>query len=80
MSNMKRWLRENGITCSALARQMGISSTSVIQKTNSKTHWRYRDMSFLYDHYGLSADFVQDFVPYDIYMKSTKSQDVPICV
>lgn len=80
MSNMKRWLRENGITCSALARQMGISSTSVIQKTNSKTHWRYCDMSFLYDHYGLSADFVQDFVPYDIYMESMKSHGIPICV
>lgn len=80
MSNMKRWLLENSISYSSLAREMGQSTASVTQKANCKTHWQYSDMSFLRDRYGLSADFVQDFVLYDIYMESTKSQGVPICV
>mgnify|MGYP006909830243 CR=1 FL=1 len=80
MSNMQRWMRENGITTYMLAQEMGISQTSVALKSNCKTHWQYSDMSFLRNRYGLSSDFVQDFVPYDIYMESMKSHGIPICV
>ena len=45
MSNMQRWMRENGITTCMLAQEMGISQTSVALKSTCKTHWQYSDMS-----------------------------------
>ncbi len=68
MSNMKRWIRENHLSTSKLAAEMGQSTASIIQKTNGKTHWQYEDLEYLFNQYGLSADFVQDFIPYDEYM------------
>lgn len=68
MSNMKRWIRENHLSTSKLAAEMSQSTASIIQKTNGKTHWQYEDLEYLFNQYGLSADFVQDFIPYDEYM------------
>ena len=68
MSNMKRWLRERHFSTAKLAAEMSQSPASIVQKTNGKTHWQYEDLEYLYNKYGLSSDFVQDFVPYDEYM------------
>ena len=65
MSNMKRWIRENHLSTRALAAEMNQSPASIIQKTNKKTHWQYEDLEYLFNQYGLSADFVMDLVPYD---------------
>ena len=69
MSNMKRWLRENNLSTAMLAEEMNQSRASIIQKTNGNTHWQYSDLAFLFNQYGLSSDFVQDFIPYDDYME-----------
>lgn len=58
MSNMKRWLREHGISYAQLAKQLNQSQPSISQKVNGETAWQQKDLLFLHDHYGLSSDFV----------------------
>lgn len=70
MSNMKRWLREHGISYGQLAEQLGQSQPSISQKVNLKTRWQLDDCRRLRDVYGLSSDFVQDLVDYDAYFTS----------
>lgn len=65
MSNMKRWLREHGISYAQLAKQLNQSQPSISQKVNLKTCWQFDDCRRLRDVYGLSSDFVQDLVPYE---------------
>lgn len=65
MSNMKRWLRENGISYRKLASQLQQTAPSISQKVNLQIRWSYEDLFFLRQEYGLSADFVNDFVPYE---------------
>ena len=69
MSNMKRWLQDRGISYSSIASDMNQTKSSICQKVNLKAQWRKTDVLYLHDHYGLSADFVFDLVPYDEYMK-----------
>lgn len=65
MSNMKRWMAEVGLTHRQLAVQLHQSPVSVTQKVNLHTHWQRRDCAVLREQYGLSADFVQDLIPYE---------------
>lgn len=55
---MKEWLKNQGISYRKLASSMGQSASSVCKKVNGETPWQQCDLLFLYDHYGLSADFV----------------------
>lgn len=50
---------------------MNQTKSSICQKVNLKAQWKKTDVLYLHDHYGLSADFVLDLVPYDEYMKLT---------
>lgn len=85
MSNMKRWLREHGISYAQLAKQLNQSQPSISQKVNLKTCWQFDDCRRLRDVYGLSSDFVQDLVPYEAKFaesvayrnKSTPPRDTP---
>ena len=43
-SPMKQWRKDHDVTLS--------------QKENGHLDWQQKDLLFLYDHYGLSADFV----------------------
>ena len=43
MSNMKRWLREHGISYAQLAKQLNQSQPSISQKVNLKTCWQFDD-------------------------------------
>lgn len=65
MSNMKRWLREQGIPYPVIASQLHLSRGAICQKVNGKIGWRRNDILTLHDLYGLSADFIQDLVPYE---------------
>lgn len=65
MSNMKRWLRDQGISYSSIAAAMDQTKSSICQKVNLKAQWQKKDFLYLHDHYGLSADFVLDLIPYD---------------
>jgi len=65
MSNMKRWLRDQGISYSSIAAAMDQTKSSICQKVNLKVQWQKTDFLYLHDHYGLSADFVLDLIPYD---------------
>lgn len=65
MSNMKRWMRERGISTLQLASQLDQSRSNIVQKTNRKTDWQRRDCVMLRNLYGLSSDFVQDLIPYE---------------
>lgn len=67
MSNMKRWINEKGITYRKLATVLHQSAPSICQKANEQVQWSRKDCLLLRDQYGLSADFVQDLVPYDTY-------------
>ncbi|MBW3089255.1 XRE family transcriptional regulator [Bifidobacterium miconisargentati] len=67
MPNMKRWLRERGISYRQLGAVLGKTSGAISQKINRDIGWSYHDLVILRDHYGLSSDFVLDFVPYDVY-------------
>lgn len=64
MSNMKRWLRDQGISYSSIAAAMDQTKSSICQKVNLKAQWQKTDFLYLHDHYGLSADFVLDLIPY----------------
>lgn len=55
---MKEWLVEKGLSYRDFAAIMGQSPSSICKKVNGKTAWQQQDLLFLYDHYGLSADFV----------------------
>ncbi|OXN00273.1 XRE family transcriptional regulator [Bifidobacterium vansinderenii] len=66
MSNMKRWLREMGIPSSQLAVQTNQSRSSITQKLNRKTEWQRRDCLRIRELYGLSSDFIQDLIPYEM--------------
>ncbi|MCI6532559.1 XRE family transcriptional regulator [Bifidobacterium pseudolongum] len=65
MSNMKRWLRERGLSYVQLAQQLNQSHASICQKVNRKTNWQRDDCAQLLHLYGLPSDFVQDLVPYE---------------
>lgn len=65
MSNMKKWLRQRGMSYAQLARQLNQSYASICQKVNCKTNWQRADCARLMQLYGLSSDFVQDLVPYE---------------
>lgn len=65
MSNMKRWVQEQGISYAQLAKELGQSDASITQKLNLKTSWQHRDLVALRNLYGLSSDFVNDFVSYE---------------
>ncbi|AFL04770.1 XRE family transcriptional regulator [Bifidobacterium bifidum] len=65
MSNMKRWVTEMQIPRAKLAAELNQSSASITQKLNCKTPWQFADLVALRELYGLSADFVTDFVPYE---------------
>ena len=65
MSNMKLWLRDQGISYSSIAAAMDQTKSSICQKVNLKAQWQKTDFLYLHDHYGLSADFVLDLIPYD---------------
>ena len=65
MSNMKRWLRQRGMSYAQLANQLNQSYASICQKLNCKTNWQRADCVRLMQLYGLSSDFVQDLVPYE---------------
>ena len=76
MSNMKRWLREHGISYAQLAKQLNQSQPSISQKVNLKTCWQFDDCRRLRDVYGLSSDFVQDLVPYEAkFAESVRDHD-----
>ena len=49
MSNMKRWLREHGISYAQLAKQLNQSQPSISQKVNLKTCWQFDDCRRLRD-------------------------------
>ncbi|RSX51247.1 XRE family transcriptional regulator [Bifidobacterium callimiconis] len=72
MSNMKRWLREMGIPSSQLAVQTNQSRSSITQKLNRKTEWQRRDCLRIRELYGLSSDFIQDLIPYEMEFPSGK--------
>lgn len=76
MSNMKRWLRDHGISYRHLAFQLGISDGSVSQKVNGKTSWQYADRRKLNQLYGLSSDFIDDFIPYEKEFPPTASDSI----
>ncbi|KFJ03115.1 Xre-type transcriptional regulator [Bifidobacterium subtile] len=61
MSNMKRWLLEQGITNKMLATDLNQSAANVSAKINMKTAWQQTDLLELYRLFGLSADFVLGF-------------------
>lgn len=65
MSNMKRWLREKHISHAALAIALQQSAASITQKVNGKTPWQYSDRLKLNKLFGLSGDFIDDFIPYE---------------
>lgn len=65
MPNMKRWLRDNGISYRQLAEELGQTDGNISQKVNQRVRWQYEDCIRLRDKYGLSSDFVNDFVPYE---------------
>lgn len=65
MSNMKRWMRQHGITHRALAVKLGQTPSNITQKVNNRVQWQYHDFLVLRKDYGLSSDFVQDLVPYE---------------
>ena len=55
---------------------VGLSRASVTQKLNRKTEWQRRDCLILRDAWGLSADFVQDLVPYEAkFVESVRDHD-----
>lgn len=56
--SMKEWLVENGLSYRDFAAIMGQSPSSICKKVNGETAWQQKDLLFLYDRYGLSADFV----------------------
>ena len=56
--SMKEWLVENGLSYRDFAAIMGQSPSSICKKVNGETAWQQKDLLFLHDHYGLSADFV----------------------
>lgn len=56
--SMKEWLVENGLSYRDFAAIMGQSPSSICKKVNGETAWQQKDLLFLYDHYGLSSDFV----------------------
>ena len=57
-SPMKQWRKDHDVTQAALAADMGQSASTLSQKENGHLDWHQKDLLFLYDHYGLSADFV----------------------
>ena len=57
-SPMKQWRKDHDVSQSALAADMGQSASTLSQKENGHLGWQQKDLLFLYDHYGLSADFV----------------------
>ena len=57
MSNMKRWLRDQGISYSSIAAAMDQTKSSICQKVNLKAQWQ-------------KTDFVLDLIPYDCIRKS----------
>ena len=75
MSNMKRWLRENGISYRQLAGVLNQTGASISQKVNRTIRWQYDDMVTLRNEYGLSSDFVQDMVSYDDYFASDSKRE-----
>jgi len=76
MSNMKRWLKERGISYGELAEQLNQSQPNISQKVNLKTRWQLEDCLCLRDRYGLSSDFVQDLVSYEDYFASKRKEAV----
>ncbi|KFI50179.1 hypothetical protein [Bifidobacterium biavatii] len=67
MSNMKRWLRERGISYKRLGNALHLSDVSINNKVNGYVPWQYADLVQLREKYGLSSDFVNDFIDYDEY-------------
>ena len=57
-SPMKQWRKDHDVTQAALAADKGQSASTLSQKENGHLGWQQKDLLFLYDHYGLSADFV----------------------
>ena len=75
-SNMKRWSKEAGVPATEIAALLGLSRASVTQKLNRKTEGQRRDCLILRDAWGLSADFVQDLVPYEAkFAESVRDHD-----
>ncbi|RBP98794.1 transcriptional regulator [Bifidobacterium xylocopae] len=58
MSNMKRWLHEEGISYSKLASTLHQTASNISNKVNGITQWQQQDLLQLNKIYGLSADFV----------------------
>ena len=78
MSTMKRWLKEQRITYDSIAYDMHQTKSTICQKVNLNVQWQREDYQYLYDTYGLSADFVLDLVPYDEYMSSIRHCKTPV--
>lgn len=57
-SDMKEWLKAQGISYRKLAVSMGSSAATVCKKLNGETPWQQRDLLFFHDKFGLSSDFV----------------------
>lgn len=76
MSNMKRWLRAQGISYASLAQKLNQTDGNISQKVNGKTSWQQRDLRLLRQIYGLSSDFVLGFVPYEKEFPSYTTQGV----
>lgn len=58
MSNMKLWLRKEGISYKRLGIILGQSDSNISQKVNGNTAWQASDLLHLHELYGLSSDFI----------------------
>ena len=57
MSNMKRWLREHGISYAQLAKQLNQSQPSISQKVNLKTCWQF-EIVVVYEMFTVSRQIL----------------------
>lgn len=56
--NLKEWLAAHGVSYRELAEGSGQSKANISGKVNGHIAWQPRDLRFLHERYGLSADFV----------------------
>lgn len=57
-SEMRNWMRQQGLTYRSLALAMGQSASNICKKIQGDVEWQSSDLRFLHDAYGLSSDFV----------------------
>lgn len=57
-SEMRNWMRQQGLTYRSLALLMEQSASNICKKIQGDVEWQSSDLRFLHDTFGLSSDFV----------------------